>query len=119
MAFKHGFFNAIYDEQAGDYFPRYDAGDFARRFSLYFTNGVFYNASNALQITAGNGLQVRASAGAVNINGYDGVNEQVELLELSTADPFYPRYDIVAVRLDISNKKIDFNVITGVATVKF
>lgn len=115
MAFKHGFFNAIYDEQAGDYFPRYDAGDFARRFSLYFTNGVFYNASNALQVTAGNGMQVRASAGAVNINGYDGVNEQVELLELSTADPFYPRYDIVTVRLDISNKKIGFNVIKGVA----
>ena len=115
MAFKHGFFNAVYDSTAGDYYPRYDAGEFARRFSLYFTNGVFYNASNALQITAGNGLQIRAGAGAVNINGYDGVNEQAENIQLESADAFYPRYDIITARLDISNKWIGFNVIKGEA----
>lgn len=115
MAFKHGFFNAVYDSNAGDYFPRYEASEFARRFSLYFTNGVFYNASTALQVTAGVGMEVRANAGAVNINGYDGVNEQAEKLSISASDPFYPRYDIISVRLDITNKKIGFVVTKGEA----
>ena len=116
MAFKHGFFNAVYNSTAGDYYPRYDAVDFARRFSLYFTNGVFYNASNALQITASGEMNIRANAGAVNINGYDGVNVQAENIALESADSFYPRYDAVCVRLDVTNKNINFKIIKGVAS---
>lgn len=115
MAITSGFFNAVLDS-SGQYVPRYSASEFARRFSLYFTNGVFYSNSGAMQITAASGLKLYAAPGACNINGYEGVNEQAEELTLESADSIYPRYDVVAVRLDITNKKIDFQIIKGEAS---
>ena len=116
MAIKSGFFNAIYDQASGVYLPRYDASEFARRFSLYLTNGVFYSNSGALQVTASGGLKLLVAIGACNINGYEGVNEQAEEITLESADSLYPRYDGIAVRLDITNKKIDFAIIKGTAS---
>ena len=48
MAFTSGFFNAILDSASGQYLPRYDAAEFARKFSLYFTNGVFYGSGKSI-----------------------------------------------------------------------
>ena len=115
MAITSGFFNAVLDE-SGNYTPRYDASEFARRFSLYFTNGVFYGNSGAFQVTAGGGLKLLIAPGACNIKGYEGVNEQAEELTLENADSFYPRYDAICVRLDITNKKIDFHIEKGEAS---
>lgn len=116
MAIKSGFFNAVLDSTTGEYLPRYEASEFAERFKMFFTNGIFYNSSSALQITAGSGLKLVAGQGACNINGYAGINEQTEEITLEIADSFYPRYDAICVRLDITNKKIDFKIIKGTAS---
>lgn len=116
MAFTSGFFNAILDSTSGQYLPRYDAAQFARKFSLYFTNGIFYNNGNALQVSAAGGLKLQVAAGAVNINGYEGINDALTEIQLEAADSIYPRYDGVVVRLDLQNKKIDLHIIKGVAS---
>ena len=113
MAFTSGFFNAVLDG-AGQYQPRYTAAQFARKFALYFTNGVFYGNGQALQVTAAGGLKLNIAAGAANINGYEGINDAVIQIDLAAADSFYPRYDGVAVRLDLQNNNIDLHIITGV-----
>ena len=114
MAFTSGFFNAILDSASGQYLPRYDAAEFARKFSLYFTNGVFYGSGNALQVTSAGGLKLNVAAGAANINGYEGINDATTQIQLDAADSFYPRFDGVAVRLDLQNKKVDLHIIKGV-----
>ena len=113
MAFENGFFNAVYDEERLGYFPRYDAAEFARRFSLYFTDGVFYNASTALQVSAKSGLKLVVNAGACNIRGYYGINTSVEEITLAAADAFLPRIDAICARLDIPNKTVGLYVIKG------
>lgn len=62
MAFSSGFFNATPDG-GGQYQPRYNAAQFARKFALYFTNGVFYSGGQALQVTAAGGLKLNVAAG--------------------------------------------------------
>lgn len=110
--FTSSFFNA---QLVGEEYDKvYSAEDLAKRFALFFTNGVFYNSSNALQVRATNGLHVEIQIGACNIDGYCGINDSSYDLILSPANALMQRYDAICVRLDHTNRTMLPVVVEGV-----
>lgn len=104
------FFNSV----SGD--RLYNASDFAEYFKSFFTNGVFYNSSDALKVSA-NGSQVLVAKGRANINGYCFINEGSTSLGISANTGTNARYDAVVVELDSeTNRTIGLKVINGTAS---
>lgn len=104
------FFNSV----SGD--RLYNASDFAEYFKGFFTNGVFYNSSDALKVSA-NGSQVLIAKGRANINGYCFINEGSTSLGISANTGTNARYDAVVVELDSeTNRTIGLKVINGTAS---
>lgn len=115
MAIKSTFFNAELVE--GNYDRVYDADSLAERFRLFFTNGVFWNQSAALQVVAGGGLDLYVQTGAANIDGYCAVNDSAEQITLNTAPAIYPRIDAVCLRLDLNTREMKFVIVEGTPAV--
>ena len=104
------FFNSV----SGD--RLYNASDFAEYFKGFFTNGVFYNSSDALKVSA-SGNQVVIAKGRANINGYCFINESNSFLGTFENTGTNARYDAIAVEVDSeTNRKIDLKIIRGTAS---
>lgn len=98
--------------------PKYDRAvdsAFLRKvFAAYFSDGIFYKPTNALQVVAGTGMQVQIKPGICHILGAMGIEPDLRTLSLTSAGS-QPRIDTVVARLDLSKevRSIDLYVKTG------
>ncbi len=104
MAQRSFFFNSENHDRV------YDAADFARVFSRYFTNGVF---NNGLQVKSNNNMTISVSIGSGNINGYLYDNDEDLILDIEPSDSSQSRIDSIILRLDLINKQITAQVLKG------
>lgn len=104
-----------------DGFPIYDrdymASDLREVYKTFFSNGVFMDTDQALQITAGDGMNVLVAAGNCNINGTIGYEKNQRMLTIQASDTTYDRIDTVVLRwnANVEMRNIDLYVKTGVA----
>lgn len=104
-----------YDEQGLPLYDRAVDSAFLRKvFAAYFSDGVFYNPTNALQVVAGTGMQVQVNPGICHIQGAMGIEPNLRTLSLTAAGS-QPRIDTVVARLDLSQavRGIELYVKTG------
>lgn len=104
-----------YDEQGLPLYDRAVDSAFLRKvFAAYFSDGVFYNPTNALQVVAGTGMQVQVNPGICHIQGAMGIEPNLRTLSLTAAGS-QPRIDTVVARLDLSQavRSIELYVKTG------
>ena len=106
-----------YDEQGLPLYDRAVDSEFLRQvFAAYFSDGIFYKPTNALQVVAGTGLQVQVNPGICHIRGAIGIETETRTLTVSDAGSL-PRIDTVVARLDLSLavRSIDLYVKAGTA----
>ncbi|MGN0685507.1 MAG: hypothetical protein ACI4KC_05355 [Gemmiger sp.] len=91
-----------YDEQGLPLYDRAVDSEFLRSvFAAYFSDGIFYKPTNALQVVAGTGLQVQVNPGICHIRGAIGIETDTRTLTMEAAGTS-PRIDTVVARLDLS-----------------
>ena len=104
-----------YDDEGLPLYDRAVDSAFLRKvFAAYFSDGVFYNPTNALQVVAGTGMQVLVNPGICHIQGAMGIEPNLRTLSLTAAGS-QPRIDTVVARLDLSQavRSIELYVKTG------
>lgn len=104
-----------YDEQGLPLYDRAVDSEFLRAvFAAYFSDGIFYKPTNALQVVAGTGLQVQVNPGICHIRGAIGIETETRTLTLAAADAL-PRIDTVVARLDLSLavRSIELYIVKG------
>ena len=104
-----------YDEQGLPHYDRAVDSAFLRKvFAQYFSDGVFYDQSNRMQVVADTGMQVKVLPGAINIRGAIGIEEQERTLQAQAADT-QDRIDTVVSRRDLSQsvRSIDYYILKG------
>lgn len=104
MAEKYSFFDSIDRDRA------YYAADWALHMSKYFTNGIF---DNGLQVVVNEGMNIAVNSGDANINGYRYNNDSQKVISVANADGTLNRIDNIVVRLDIPNRQITTEIVTG------
>lgn len=98
--------------------PKYDRAvnsEFLRAvYARFFSDGVFYDQSDRLQVVADTGMQVKVKPGSVHIRGAIGIEENERTLQVQAAD-ILDRIDTVVARLDLSleARDIDLYVLKG------
>ena len=92
----------------------YGAADWAAYFAQFISNGVFPVGAQ-LQVTAGSGMQVNASAGAAWINGYGRVFDTAYVLDIDPADGVLNRIDRVVVRWGRVERNMYLDLLKGTA----
>lgn len=106
-----------YDEQGLPLYDRAVDSEFLRSvFAAYFSDGIFYKPTNALQVVAGTGMQVQVNPGICHIHGAMGIETETRTLTLEAADAL-PRIDTVVARLDLSLavRSIELYIVKGTA----
>lgn len=104
-----------------DGFPIYDrdymASDLREVYKTFFSNGVFMDTDQALQVAEGDGMNVLVAAGNCNINGTIGYEKNQRMLTIQASDTTYDRIDTVVLRwnANVEMRNIDLYVKTGVA----
>ena len=98
------FFNSVNGDR------RYKAEDFASYFNQILTTGVFTNPSTSLQVISNNTMKVTVKAGACNINGFFGIQETDEVLNIEVATPAKNRIDLVVARWNWNTRDITLAV---------
>lgn len=96
----------------------YSQPQFAEVLEKIFTNGVFTDVDNELEVVETDpvALAVRVNTGEGWINGFWYQNTAYLTKSLAAADPDDPRIDRIIIRLDtVTNLKISIEVLTGVA----
>ena len=104
-----------YDDEGLPLYDRAVDSAFLRKvFAAYFSDGIFYNPTNALQVAAGTGMQVQVNPGICHIQGAMGIEPNLRTLSLTAAGS-QPRIDTVVARLDLSQavRSIELYVKTG------
>ena len=104
-----------YDDEGLPLYDRAVDSAFLRKvFAAYFSDGIFYNPTNALQVVAGTGMQVQVNPGICHIRGAMGIEPNLRTLSLTAAGS-QPRIDTVVARLDLSQavRSIELYVKTG------
>lgn len=104
-----------YDEQGLPLYDRAVDSEFLRSvFAAYFSDGIFYKPTNALQVVAGTGMQVQVNPGICHIRGAMGIETETRTLTLETAGTL-PRIDTVVARLDLSLavRSIELYIVKG------
>lgn len=88
----------------------YSDADFAYFYENLFTNGVFLNVGNALQVKAMRtpSMRVAIQTGAANINGRQFMNTAEEFIDAEIASKTQARTDSVVLQLDLQNRLIQF-----------
>ena len=98
--------------------PKYDRAvnsEFLRAvYARFFSDGVFYDQSDRLQVVADTGMQVKVKPGSVHIRGAIGIEENERTLQVQAADTL-DRIDTVVARLDLSleARDIDLYIVKG------
>lgn len=106
-----------YDDQGLPLYDRAVDSAFLRKvFAAYFSDGIFYKPTNALQVVAGGGMQVQVNPGICHIQGAMGIQTDTASLALSPAAG-QPRIDTVVARLDLSQavRSVELYVKPGTA----
>lgn len=106
-----------YDDQGLPLYDRAVDSAFLRKvFAAYFSDGIFYKPTNALQVVAGGGMQVQVKPGICHIQGAMGIQTDTASLALSPAAG-QPRIDTVVARLDLSQavRSVELYVKPGTA----
>lgn len=104
-----------YDEQGLPLYDRAVDSEFLRAvFAAYFSDGIFYKPTSALQVVAGTGLQVQVNPGICHIRGAMGIETETRTLTLETAGTL-PRIDTVVARLDLglAVRSIELYIVKG------
>lgn len=104
-----------YDEQGLPLYDRAVDSEFLRAvFAAYFSDGIFYKPTNALQVVAGTGMQVQVNPGICHIRGAMGIETETRTLTLEAAG-MSPRIDTVVARLDLSLavRSIELYIVKG------
>lgn len=104
-----------YDEKGLPIYDRAVDSKFLRKvFAQYFSDGIFYDQSNRMQVVADTGMQVKVLPGAIHIQGAIGIEEQERTLQAQAADDL-DRIDTVVVRRDLSQsvRSIDYYILKG------
>lgn len=104
-----------YDEQGLPLYDRAVDSEFLRAvFAAYFSDGIFYKPTSALQVVAGTGLQVQVNPGICHIRGAMGIETETRTLTLEAAGTL-PRIDTVVARLDLSLavRSIELYIVKG------
>ena len=92
----------------------YSSSDFRDYFIPFVTNGIFANPANSCMVMAGEtGRIVTVKAGRCFINGCVGYTDGTETILIPSADMYFPRYDLITVRLDLERRDIHINLIQG------
>lgn len=98
--------------------PQYDRAvdsEFLRAvFLQYFSDGVFYDQSDRMQVVVDTGMQVKVMPGCVHIRGAIGIEDKQRTLQVQAADT-QDRIDTVVARLDLSlaARSIDLYIVKG------
>lgn len=106
-----------YDEQGLPLYDRAVDSEFLRSvFAAYFSDGIFYKPTNALQVVAGTGMQVQVNPGICHIRGAMGIETETRTLTVEAAGTS-PRIDTVVARLDLSLavRSIELYIVKGTA----
>ena len=106
-----------YDDEGLPQYDRAVDSAFLRKvFAQYFSDGVFYKPTNALQVTPGIGMQVIVEPGVCHIQGAIGIEDAQRVLAVQAADTL-DRIDTVVARLDLTLAKrdIDLYIVKGTA----
>lgn len=87
----------------------YNDTDFAEFYGALFTNGVFMNLGNALQVSQSPtlGMRVNIGAGAAMLNGRIYFNTETTALTIPVASTMQDRTDSVVIRLDLAQRTIE------------
>jgi len=96
--------------------PEYNQTQFAEVLSKIFTDGVFTDVLNELEVVECDpvALAVRVNTGEAWIQGFWYQNTAYLTKSLAAADPDNPRIDRIVLRLDtVTNFKISVEVLTG------
>lgn len=108
-------------EQMGDLevpvFDRsYTAADLQSIMQIFFSNGVFMNSDDALQVTAGAGMTVNVAPGRGMINGTSSLEDSTRALAITAASS-QDRIDTVVLRwnANLEGRNIDLYVVAGIA----
>ena len=104
-----------YDEDGLPLYDRAVDSEFLRKvYACYFSDGVFYDQGDRLQVVADTGMQVKVSPGCVHIQGAIGIEPNQRTLVVQAADD-QDRIDTVVARLDLSLdvRSIDLYIVKG------
>lgn len=104
MAEQYSFFNSK------DHDRRYNARHWADYFFPLFKSGVF---NGGLQVVANGGMSVKINEGYAWIDGYAYHLTEGLVLDLETASGNMNRKDNIVIRLDLSNRWIKGDGVTG------
>lgn len=113
MAETSGFFQAMIDENTGDYDRKYLAKQFADYFALFVKNGVFGSPTNQLIVSPGSGLSISVSHGNAFIKGMWYNNSSVKSIAIIPNYTSSNRIDTVRVRMSDLLRNITVDVYTG------
>lgn len=108
-----------YDEQGLPLYDRAIDSSFLRKvFAQYFSDGVFYKPTTALQVTVDTGMQVKVMPGSCHIQGAIGIEEAERTLTVQASET-QDRIDTVVARLNLSlsARTIDLYVVKGVPAI--
>ena len=113
--------DSIVEAMGDDGLPIYDraysASDLQDIMTIFFSNGVFMNTNNALQVTAGANMTVLVAPGRGMIRGTSCLESSSRALEM-VASSSKDRIDTVVLRWDanLEQRNIDLYVVQGVAS---
>lgn len=100
MSITYGFFNAVDGDRA------YNADQMSSYFEGLVSDGVYENVGSALQVRAGDGLEVQVQTGRAIIDCKWIKNDATETIALAAAHVLLPRYTAIVIRLDRTNRQI-------------
>lgn len=104
---SYGFFNSVDGDRT------YDADDMSNYYDGLVTDGVCEYVDNALAVHISSGMTVAVESGKCFYEGKYFKSTSVESITLSDASAIYPRYDVVYVYLDSTNRMMSLQVAKG------
>lgn len=109
MAELSGFFDSKLLED-GTRDRVYSSIDFATLFNMFFTNGVFINPTNSLQVLVSDGRNLTVKAGRAYIDGYWYELTEDMQVTVGVNSTAYNKISTVVCVLDKTNRKINVKV---------
>lgn len=111
-------FDSLYNEGTSSYDRAIDSKIYAKMINQKFKNGVFPDAQDEFEVTAGTGLKVIVKKGSAMIQGRFSLEDENETeLTLDAADTTYARIDRIILRMDdnLATRNITLMVLKGTA----
>lgn len=107
MAVTYGFFNSLNQDRL------YNADQMSEYFKGLISDGVFESVGNALQVTADSGMSVNVQTGRAIIDCKWIDNDALASVTITQAHPTLNRYSAVVIRLDRTNRLMEFATVDG------